>query len=577
MKHFLRLVSCFLGTSAKIDTHNFIFYFSLMKQTLRQIVAILALGGIALSLVPNALAATYTELSAANELATAGYIVDKSANPADYRLGDTLKRSEATKVVGKGRGVLIEPVKTTGCTSRFTDVLPGTWECAVIEIAAKTGLTKVDAGEAFRPNSTLSKYEAMAFAFRSACTEVPTGTGPSEMAAIAADAGIITTAAGWNATAAATRGEFFKYVATAKVDSTCEPIEDEDVLCTLFPSLCDDEVIVPPTGGDVEVTLSNDTPDTRFVPDTAQNVVFAVYDFEGGSEDTVITSVKLNRIGVGSRNDFSGVYLRSDNIALTNERTVNSENIVEFGNLNLLVPAGETVSLEVVANMSATATANSQDGFSISSVSQIASNGSISGNFPVSGKLMTITEVGVGSLEITSTVTASDPTLGAVGAILATVKFENDDESNSDHRVRVVSMALEQMGTIDADSIDNLGFYDGSDKVASLQAVHNDDYILVFDSDFILNDGSSKSLDLRGDIVNGKAGDTIGFALNDNSDVVAIDVDSDIGASVDDQDDTSFGTNTYYIPGNDASVVLTLKAGDVTFSFNGPATKDIAW
>lgn len=159
-----------------------------MKQTLRQIVAILALGGIALTLVPNALAA-FTDVSAADKLATEGYIVTQ-ATPAAYRLGDSLTRAEAMKVTGKGMGAVVEPVKTTGCTSRFSDVLPGTWECAIIEIAARSGLTQVESGKAFRPSASLSKYEAMALAFRSSCTEVPAGTGVTAMGKIAADAGI---------------------------------------------------------------------------------------------------------------------------------------------------------------------------------------------------------------------------------------------------------------------------------------------------------------------------------------------------------------------------------------------------
>jgi len=123
-------------SSVNTYAHNFIFYFFSMKQTLRQIVAILALGGIALTLVPNALAA-FTEVSAADKLATEGYIVTQ-ATTAAYRLGDTLTRAEAMKVTGKGMGIVVEPVKTTGCTSRFTDVLAGTWECAIIEIAARS-------------------------------------------------------------------------------------------------------------------------------------------------------------------------------------------------------------------------------------------------------------------------------------------------------------------------------------------------------------------------------------------------------------------------------------------------------
>ena len=58
-----------------------------MRQILRQIVAVLALVGLSMNLVPSALAVTsYTDVSAANKLANAGIIVNYSANPAGYHL-----------------------------------------------------------------------------------------------------------------------------------------------------------------------------------------------------------------------------------------------------------------------------------------------------------------------------------------------------------------------------------------------------------------------------------------------------------------------------------------------------------
>lgn len=543
-----------------------------MRQILRQIVAVLALVGITTTLVPSALAVTsYTDVSAANKLASAGIIVDHSANTADYRLNDSIIRQEAVKVVAGALGGILENEANYTCTGAFSDIARGTWVCRIAELAKNAGL--VAANPTFRPTAKLSRLEAIIFALRSAELMPPGDHSSDAILGYAVDAGLITSAAGFSINAAATRGEYFRYVAKA-----LDAAELPDI-CTLAPDLCGNPNPnpTPGTGGAVTVRVSSSTPATKFTPVNAQNVVFAVFDLVGGSKDTVITSLKLNRTGVGSRNDFSGVYLRSNNIALSNERTVNSDNVVEFGNLNLMVKAGQTTRLEVVANMAATASANSQNAFTIASASMVGSNGTITGSFPLSGNLMTMSSVGVGSLKITSTVKASDPTLGAVGAVLGTLKFENDDANGTDHRVKVLSIALEQVGTIDVNAIANLGLYDGSTKVASLQGINSDDYILVFNSDFILNDGNSKSLELRGDIVTGKANDTIGFALNDNSDVVALDVDADIGALVRDQDSTTFGSNTYYIHGNATASTLTLKAGDVSFSFNGPSTKDMAW
>jgi len=58
-------------------------------------------------------------------------------------------------------------------------------------------------------------------------------------------------------------------------------------------------------------------------------------------------------------------------------------------------------------------------------------------------------------------------------------------------------MTLEQVGTIDVDSIDNLGLYDGSTQVAKMQSINKDDYVLVFNENYVLNDGNTKTLDLK--------------------------------------------------------------------------------
>lgn len=549
---------------------NSIFYFFLMRSILRQIVAVLALVGITTSMVPATFAVTYTAQAAADKLAASGFIVDQSATPAAYRLADNLLRQEAVGTAANVLGILTTPLSSYVCQNKFSDVSAADgWVCRAAELAAAAGLTNA-ANATFRPKANLSRFEALVFGLRAAGLVPSEGLTQAALIQLGVDNGLITSSAGFNATAAATRGEFFQYVVRA-LDAAETP-----ELCDIL-GICPNPTPTPGTGGAVSVRVSSNTPATKFTPEDSQNVVFAVFDFVGGSKSTVITSVKLNRTGVGSRNDFSGVYLRSNNIALTNERTVNSDNVVEFGNLNLSVPAGQTVRLEVVANMASTSSANSQNAFTISSASMIGSNGTIAGNFPISGNLMTMSSVGVASLKITSTVKASDPTLGSVGATLATLKFENDDVNGTDHRVRVVSMALEQVGTIDASAIANLGLYDGTTKVASMQTLNGDDYIIVFNSDFILNDGNSKTLDLKGDIISGKADDTIAFALNDNSDVVALDIDADVGAYVRDEDLTTFGSVTYYIDGNGSADALTLNAGDVTLSFNGPATKDIAW
>jgi hypothetical protein len=63
--------------------------------------------------------------------------------------------------------------------------------------------------------------------------------------------------------------------------------------------------------------------------------------------------------------------------------------------------------------MATSTNANSQNGFSLLDDNSINSSAEdISGNFPIEGKLMTMSDVKVADVKITSTVKASDPTLG---------------------------------------------------------------------------------------------------------------------------------------------------------------------
>jgi len=335
--------------------------------------------------------------------------------------------------------------------------------------------------------------------------------------------------------------------------------------------------------GELEVSLDSSTPSTKYVPGWAQNVKFASFQLDASDEDVTLKGLTFKRIWVGSRNDFAGVYLRINNVAITNERTVNTDNKVEFAINNYEIKKWESVVVDVYANMATSTNANSQNGFALLDDDSINSTAKdIGGNFPVEGKLMTMSDVKVADMKITSTVQASDPTLGQTNVTLWTIKLENVDSNNTDHAIKLETITLEQAGTIDVDSLDNLALYDGTTKVAEMQEIYKDDYVLVFDN-FTLNDWNTRTLDLKWDIVDGKAWDTIAFALNDNSDVVAEDVDAWIWATVKVDSTTQSSPNyisseTLYVHNNNGGIsTLTLKAADVSLSFEGPVTKDIAW
>jgi len=496
-----------------------------MRQTLRQIVAVIALGGIALSLVPNALAA-YTDASAADKLAAAGYIETKSAS-ADYRLGETLLRQEAVKVAGKGMGIIPEPLSYDECVSIYTDVTKGTWVCGVVDIAAKAGLTKIAAGGKFRPMDTLSKYEAMAFAFRSACTETPNGGTVAGLAAQAAEAGIITTAAGWNGTAVATRGEFFKYVATAMEDTQCGDTTDPDVLCTLFPELCEE---VPPvvTGGDVEVSLSADSPDGGTVPGLISGLPVAKFDFTAGDTDVTVTSLTLKRKGLSDDDTLTNLAIFTDAGRVSNAKDDTQENntqaYITLNSGGVMVEAGETVTFTIVADLGNESVA-SGDEFAIELIAaETSADESLDDDLV--GSTFKIGGVNAPSVEVTTDGSVADVKVGEKNVEI--FKFAID--SSTDEDVLLRSITFKGDGSVDeATDLSNYSLYVGNTKLST--AVVNGKYITFPVDDYVMAEDKTVKFVVKADIDSGVTEDVI-FFVDKTLDVTTVSTKYGYGATV---------------------------------------------
>ena len=133
-----------------------------MSTFAKKVTSAVAALSIAFSIVgPTAgVSASVTSLEAANQLASMGIIVDQSANPADYRLGDTISRREATKVMILASDLTLDE----SCTGQFADLDASDWGCKYAETALAAGM--VAANPTFRPDANISKIEALKMAFQ---------------------------------------------------------------------------------------------------------------------------------------------------------------------------------------------------------------------------------------------------------------------------------------------------------------------------------------------------------------------------------------------------------------------------
>ena len=411
-----------------------------MRQTLRQIVAVLALVGISMNLVPSALAATtvYSDEAAANKLAQLGIIVNKSATPTEYRLNDTVLRQEAVKVVAGALGGILENEASYTCTGAFSDIANGTWVCRIAELAKNAGL--VADNPTFRPTAKLSKKEAIIFALRSA-ELMPAGEhNDAAILGFAVDAGLISSASGFSVNANATRGEFFRYVARA-LDASELPD-----LCLAIPALCNNNGGGTTTGGAVSVSLSSSSPAGYTVPKNANGLHVASYRVSAAAA-TTLTSVKLKRVGLSADADVTDFTVLVNGARVTDPKDENSDDEVTltFKNGGIRVSANQTVTLDVLLNVESGATTGAE--FSVSLV-EVLAGGSVSG-LPVTGSKFTVGSTTSSAIVLNTDGSVSDPKLGQTGVDLFKFKAENNSSNDT---ISLQAIRFEQIGSADTAS-----------------------------------------------------------------------------------------------------------------------------
>lgn len=487
-----------------------------MRQTLRKIVAVLALVGLSMNLVPSALAATtvYTDVSAANKLASLGIIVDKSANTADYRLGDTVLRQEAVKVVAGALGGILENEASYTCTGAFSDIANGTWVCRIAELAKNAGL--VAANPTFRPTAKLSKLEAIIFALRSA-ELMPAGSHSTDaILGFAVDAQLISSAAGFSVNAPATRGEFFRYVARA-LDSAELPD-----ICTIAPDLCGgNNNGGGNTGGAVSVSLSSSSPAGYTVPGNANGLHVASYRVTAAA-NTTLTSVKLKRVGLSSDDDVTDFTVLVNGARVTDPKDENSDDEVSltFKNGGVRLSANQSVTLDVLLNVNplgaGASEADTGAEFAVSLV-EVNAGATVSG-LPVTGSSFKVGATEATTIEVATDGSVTAPKLGQTGADLFRFKVEN---TSSNDTMSLHAITFEQVGSADtAADLKNFVLKRGSTVLATT-AMSDGDYVTFkLATPLTLTQGNSASLRVAADIVGG-AGETVDFQIDNKLDVSA--------------------------------------------------------
>ena len=483
-----------------------------MRSILRQIVAVLALVGITSSMVPAAFAMTYTAQAAADKLAASNYIVNQSANPAAYRLADNLLRQEALGVTATIRGVLTVPLDQYVCQNKFSDVTAASgWVCRTAELSANAGLTNA-ANATFRPTANLSRFEALVFALRAADLVPSEGLSQSALIQLGVDNGLITSSAGFNATASATRGEFFQYVVRA-LDAAETP-----ELCEILGT-CNPTNPTIPTGGAIGVSLASGTPASASVADAA-NANFTKFNITSGATPTAVSTLFVTRTGLSTNSMVENIKILDENgVQVSSTGSLNSNNKAQITfSPALVVPANTTRSFYIRAGIADGTASGNTVALGIESAADVISTATISGSFPVRGNLMTTLGLDIGTLTIATdgTVIDSQPNGGDTDVVIN--KFQL--AAGSVETVTVKQIAVERQGSASSTDTVNIELFDvSSGQTVGTVSTWDANSLAVFNNlNIVLDKGQTKRFEVRVDVIGG-SGLTVNGDLTDGSDV----------------------------------------------------------
>ncbi len=500
-----------------------------MRQILRQTVAVLALVGISMNLVPGAFAATYNDLSAANKLATAGFIVDQSANPAAYRLADSVARKEAVGVAGKVSGVIPNtPVSAYTCQNKFSDVSEA-WVCRAAELAAAAGIVSA-ANTTFRPNDKLTRYEAMVMALKSNCvnpTDASTGTTHMEQTvARAVEAGVISSAAGFNPNASATRGDLFRYVASAwdyamanksEMDATLPTCAGRASgnnvdLCTLIPGLCSGGN--NQTGGAVTVSpaATNPASSTLVAGQAIANLAHFAF-VNTSSSDVKVTNLKVNRTGVSADETLVNTYLYDGLSRMTDAASVSS-GVITFNDATGLftVPANSTKIVAVRSDIK-TGTSGQTVGVSLTSFTVMGGTATTAN---VAGNIHTVATASLATVDFNATTTPSSTTVTPQ----TDYTMWQNVVSVGTREVWLRSFKLRQVGSVNTSDLANFRlFVDGAQVGTAVANLDAQGYVTFVLANPVKLQTGSRTVKMLGDIVNGSSRN-FSFSLRQASDAM---------------------------------------------------------
>ena len=519
-------------------------------------------------------AAYSSSLDAANKLASVGVVKDNSANPADYRLGDTITRREVMKVA-MNLASCQNVVLNSTYEGKYTDVPSTDWAWKYAETAVDKGF--VSANATFNPGRNVTKGEGLKMLMN--VTQVAKASGGANFWADyvkgGVDAGIVESFSDYDT--AATRGWIFKVAASALEAGTCgkTAATDGGLLGDLLGGIdtgtgkttgtgtgkTTGTGTVITSGGNLTVTLSPDTPAAATVPGAVKGLPVAAYDITAGAEDVTVTSLTLKRTGISDKNTLTALaaFTKDGRVSKGANDSQNNDTEAQLTLTNgLVIKAGSTVTVWIVADVSSAAIASYAE-FAIDLV-EVTASANVTTQGSLIANTMRVGAVDAATLVIKPGATVSNPKLGQTAADI--FRFDVKGAGNTDIILHSITFRADSSNA--TDDFANLTLWHGTTQVAVVKAM-NGKYLTFNFGTAGMTIGQSKTekFSVTANVVSGAA-DIIRFYIDKQLDVMATDTKFGYGANID--------ISTISTAGNLGT--LTLQAGEVSLvSIQPTATK----
>ncbi len=272
-----------------------------------------------------------------------------------------------------------------------------------------------------------------------------------------------------------------------------------------------------PVGGGLSVT-SGSQPTNSIAPKGSARVPFTTFTLTAGSSDVTVNSVTVERTGFGSDAAFDGVVLLDSNgMQIGIARNLNSNSQAIVGE-SWVIPAGSSRTYTIAGNMKASLADYAGQVVSLSVVS-INTSATVSGSLPISGASHTLNNnlstgtatVTVGSLHTNS---ATNREIGTTNHVFSSVKVD----AGSGEDIKVWSVRWNQSGSASSNDLANIMVNVDGTAYPTTVSADGKYYTAVFSGGIAINSGTSKTISIKGDIVNG-TNRTIAFDIHRKTDL----------------------------------------------------------